>query len=201
MKLLLTSNGLHTENITKTLLNLINKPATEIKVQIMAVNNPDWDIKEYFNIDKQKLINAGVKAENIHENELGEKKPPNLDNVDIFLMLGGNAYHYVHFIRKHGFEAKIKDFLDAGGVYVGRSAGSTIMGPDADVKYWGSFTNDIGVSDVSGLGFVDFITVAHINAREKPERVVEFHRKTGKKMIYITDEQAILGIDGFYKII
>jgi hypothetical protein len=36
----------------------------------MAVNNPNWDIKEYFNMDKQKLISKGVKPEIIYENEL-----------------------------------------------------------------------------------------------------------------------------------
>ena len=111
MQLLLTSSGLSTENIIKTLFSLLNKPEKEIKVQIMAVNNPNWDIKEYFNMDKQKLISKGVKPEIIYENELGEKKPPNLQSIDVLLMLGGNTYHYMHYIRKHGFEAKIRDFF------------------------------------------------------------------------------------------
>lgn len=203
MQLLLTSSGLSTENIIKTLFSLLNKPEKEIKVQIMAVNNPNWDIKEYFNMDKQKLISKGVKPEIIYENELGEKKPPNLQSIDVLLMLGGNTYHYMHYIRKHGFEAKIRDFLDGGGVYVGRSAGSIIMGPDVEnVKHWSNFnTNDIGLNDTSGLGFVDFITIPHIDTMEEPQKVIEYHRKSGKKMIYLTDEQAVLFIDGFYKII
>ncbi|MBN1682658.1 Type 1 glutamine amidotransferase-like domain-containing protein, partial [Candidatus Bathyarchaeota archaeon] len=203
MKLLLTSKGLYTENIIKTLFNLLTKPAKETKVQIMGVkpNIPNFDMKAYFSEDNQKLILKGVKAENIYEHELGEENPPDLHNIDILLMLGGNEYHYIYNIRKHGFEAKIKDFLDRGGIYVGRSAGAIVMGPDVDIKLWSTFTNDIELQNTSGLGFVDFITVPHIDSRKEPEKVVEFHRKTGKKMIYLTDEQGILVIDGFYKII
>jgi hypothetical protein len=74
------------------------------------------------------------------------------------------------------------------------------MGPDIDVEEWADSTNDVGLTDTSGFGFVDFITVPHIKSYE-PEKMVDFHTKTGHKMIYLTDEQGILVLNDLYKII
>jgi hypothetical protein len=62
-------------------------------------------------------------------------------------------------------------------------------------------TNDVGLEDTSGFRFVDFVTVPHIDTRTEPEKVVDYHRKTGERMIYLTDEQGILVINDLYKII
>ena len=116
-------------------------------------------------------------------------------------MFGGNEYHYMSQIRKQGFDSEIKKFVEREGFYIGISAGSIIMGPDVDIEYWSSASNDIGLKDTTGFGFVDFITVPHIDTRIGPEKVLEFHKKTGKKMIYLTDKQGILVLDDHYKII
>ena len=76
------------------------------------------------------------------------------------------------------------------------------MGPDIDIEDWAVFsTNDIGLEDTSGFGFVDFITVPHIDAMKEPGKELEYHRKTGHRMIYLTDDQSILVLDDLYKII
>ena len=105
-------------------------------------------------------------------------------------------------IRKQGLYSEICDFVDRNGVYVGASGSSIIMGPTVEVEQWIRASNDVGLEDTSGFGYVDFITVPHVDSRrERGQKVVDFHASTGHKMMYITDKQVILVIDDMYKII
>lgn len=203
MKLLLTSSGLSTEIIEKTFQNLLSKPAKENKALIMGVNpkTPNFDMQGYIDRNKQMLTKQGLTPENIKSFELDGENPPNLDDIDVLFMLGGTEYYYMYWIRKHGLYSEIRKFIDNDGVYVGRSAGAIIMGPDVDIEYWSTSSNDIGLENTSGFGYVDFITVPHIGSRENPEKVLEYHKETGHKMVYLTNQQAIQVLDDTYKII
>jgi dipeptidase E len=203
MKLLFSSKGLNTEGIKKTFLTLLNKPPELVKVQIMGVNPglQGFDMNSYADEDRQELIKIGISPENIRFNEIDIEPPATLDDVDVILMLGGSEYRHMYHIKKQGLEQPIRDFVNRGGVYVGRSAGAVIMGPTVDIGYWAVFTDDVGLEDTSGFGFVDFITVPHIDTRKEPEKVLEFHKNTGHKMVYLTDEQGILVTNDTYKII
>ena len=209
MKLLLTSKGLNTETIREEFKHLLPKPMTHVNVQIFYVkpNIPNVDVDAYIHQDQQRLMQLGLPSEKIREFDLSEDNPPTLDDVDVVVMLGGNEYHYMYHIRRLGYTSAIVNYVTSDKIYVGRSAGAIIMGPDIDIEEWAGFsTNDIGLGDTSGLGIVDFITVPHIDAYEDTKlltraRVLEFHKKTGHKMIYLTDEQGILVINDLYKII
>lgn len=203
MKLLLTSKGLNTKKILEEFKNLLTKPMTHVNIQIFYVkpNILNFDMKAYINQDKQRIMQLGISSDNIREFDLSEDNPPSLDDVDVVLMLGGIEYHYMYHIRRLGYASEIIKYVNSDKLYVGRSAGAIIMGPDIDIEEWAIFsTNDIGLEDTSGFGFVDFITVPHIDSID-PENVLEFHKKTGHKMIYLTDEQGILVINGLYKVI
>ena len=124
-----------------------------------------------------------------------------MSGIDVVLMFGGNEYHYMHHIRRLGLVSKIKEFVDRDGFYIGISAGSIIMGPDVNMEHWSMASNDIGLEDTSGFGYVDFTTVPHIDTRADPEKVLEFHKETGKKLIYLTDKQGVLVTENGYRII
>jgi hypothetical protein len=56
--------------------------------------------------------------------------------------------------------------------------------------------------DKSGFGYVDFITVPHVDSMsDRAQKVFDFHKLTDHKMMYITDNQGILVVDDMYKII
>ncbi len=212
MKLLLTSKGLNTKKILEEFKNLLTKPMTYVNVQIFYVkpNIPNFDMDAYINQDKQRIIQLGVSSDDIREFDLSGDNPPNLDDVDVVLVLGGASYHYMYHIRRLGYTSAIIKYVNSDKIYVGRSAGAVIMGPDIDVKeYLPPSTiamfkvkpwTDVELEDTSGFGVVDFITVPHIDSYEDT-KVLEFHKKTGHKMIYLTDEQGILVINDLYKII
>ena len=155
----------------------------------------------YINRNIQMLAKQGLKKKNIDSFKLDSKNPPSLDDIDILYVLGGNEYRHMKWIRKHDLTPKIRKHIENNGVYVARSAGAIIMSPTIDIKDWSMFENDVGLEDTSGFGYVDFIIVPHIDWRDNIGDVVEFHKKTGHKMIYLTDQQAVLVRDDTYKII
>jgi len=156
---------------------------------------------ELMNMVTNTFIQLGAKPENIEKHDLYKETPPNIQDKDVIFMWGGNENHYINRIRKLGLESELHEFIEGNGVYVGVSAGAIIMGPTVDIEYWSNASNDIGLVDKFGLGFVDFIVVPHVDTRDSPERVIEFHKQTGYKMIYLTDKQGILVKDNMYKII
>lgn len=209
MKLLFTSKGLNTKQIRDEFKTLVTKSMTHVNVQLFYIklNSPqftrrfptfDWDA--YIHQDKQQISQLGISPDNIREFDLSQDNPPTLDDIDVVMVLGGSSYHYMHHIRRLGYMSEMINYVNSDKIYVGRSAGAQIMGPDIDVEDWAGSTNDIGLQDTSGFGCVDFITVPHIESYE-PTKMLEFHKKTGHKMIYLTDQQGILVLNDLYKII
>jgi len=193
--------GLNTERLQKEFSSLLIKPVKNVKVQIIFIEFKSPHFNKLMEGVRQTFIKLGISPDNISEFDLYSENPPSLSNIDVVLMFGGNEYHYMSQIRKHGLYSEIRKFVERDGVYIGISAGAIIMGPDVDIEYWSTASNDVGLEDTSGFGFVDFITVPHVDTRKEAEKVLEFHKKTGHKMIYLTDEQGILVLDDLYKIV
>jgi dipeptidase E len=170
-------------------------------VQVLYVGFEHHDFDSWIQAVRQRLIEIGINPENIRLFDLRDDKPPSLNDVDVVLMFGGNEYHYVYHIRRLSLVSAIKEFVDSECLYIGISAGSIIMGPDVNMEHWSMASNDIGLEDTSGFGYVDFITVPHIDTRADPEKVLEFHKETGKKLIYLTDKQGVLVTENWYRII
>jgi dipeptidase E len=202
MKLLLTSGGLSTSDIEKAFLQLLIKPPEENQAIIMGVRNTaDQDFDGYIQRNVQMLVKQGLKGQNIQSYRLDNPNPPSLDDTDVLLVLGGNEYRYMKWIREQGLYSDICKLIERDGVYVGRSAGSIIMGPTVDLDYWSAASNDVGLEDLAGFGFVDFVTVSHVDSFDRAVKVREFHKETEHKMVYLTNQQAVLVIDDMYRII
>jgi len=194
--------GLSTESLLKECGKLLTKPTNEIRALIMYIEYPSPPFNIHMNLAKQCFSDLGILVENIQTFDLYADNPPSLRDVDLMLVFGGNEYRYMDQIRKQGMYSDIRDFVDRNGVYIGISASSIIMGPTVDVEKWSRASNDVGLKDKSGFGYVDFITVPHVDSiSERGQKVVDFHKSTGHKMMYITNKQGILVLDDMYKII
>jgi len=204
MKLLLTSAGLSTKSLEDTFLNLLNKPPNENRAIIMGVDPgiSDFDMDAYIEKNVHMLIKQGLLEKNIDIYKLDDDNPLPLEDNDVLWMLGGNSYRHMYHIKKQGIEQRIRDYVMNEGLYVGRSAGAIIMGPTVDIESCFGFPNDIGLVDTSGFGYVDFITAPHVDTMSKRiPQVADFHKNTGHKIVYLTDQQGILVIDDMYKIV
>jgi len=206
MKLLLTSFGLSTENIKQAFIEQLPKPIEENTVLIIFLDVSIEFHQKYIKQEIQTLIELGILEDNISVYFLNEDNPPKLNDVDVLCMGGGNTYRYMKKLREQELVPRIRSFIENDGFYIGASAGGVIMSPEIDVFLCQS-TNDVDLDDLSTFGFVDFYIVPHWGYTDNPKRVnmqrnVESYAKdTGKNIIPLTDQQAILVQNKEYKII
>ncbi len=194
-KLLLTSAGITNSKIAKAFFGLVGKPASEVNVLFIPtaarMNKDPWWVRE----SKKQLIDLGVK--HIVDFEIRKVSWNEVKDFDVMYMCGGNTYFLMKCIREANFDKIIKKFLDAGKVYVGNSAGSIVMGPDIEIAKIGKSgdKNVYGVTDSTGMNFVDVAIHPHVDERER--KIAEEFGKTVKYRVKpLTDEQAILFLDG-----
>jgi dipeptidase E len=95
--------------------------------------------------------------------------------------------------RKRGLHAILEQYLAKGGVLIGASAGSIMCTPSIELAKFGD-ENEVGMTDFSGFGFVDFEFHPHFTGeQEERERLVEYQR-THKREIYTCKDDAGLHI-------
>jgi peptidase E len=115
---------------------------------------------------------------------------------DVIYVSGGNTFAILDRMKKTGFFDFVKKAVGEETIYAGISAGSVIAGKSIEIAGWGSEgdENEIGLTDLSGLGFTDIAIYPHFWDEEK-EEVDQFKKKAGYPVIEITDDQAVY-IDG-----
>jgi peptidase E len=192
--------GLTTDKLQETLRELLTKPVKDNKVLLIALSWGSEDYSKYLEEAKQRFIRTGFQRKNIVAYDLSTDNPPNINEVDVLMIYGGNHFHYMKRFRETGIVQDIRDFIEGYGVYIGVSGGSVLMSPDLDEGLSMS-VNDVGLEDLSGFGYVDFYIVSHWDWREDKMKMLTYSWKTGKRIIPLTDQQGILVINDTCKII
>lgn len=200
MKLLLTSAGFENPKIGEKFLELVCKPASEIKVLfIPTAARTDGELF-YANKSKEELIGLGIPEENIINFDLDRKlTDEEQNNIDAIYVCGGNTFYLLHKVRESGFGEVIKKLTGKGVVYVGASAGSMILGPDIGLTAEPD-QNDINLRDTAGLNLVDVAISPHY-LKEEEKMIEEWGNKADYKILPLTDNQALLATEGRTKII
>ncbi len=57
----------------------------------------------------------------------------NLDDYDAVFVGGGNTFRLLDFVKRHGLDKKLRDFMFRGNPVYGGSAGAIIMGADINI--------------------------------------------------------------------
>lgn len=195
MKLLLTSTGFASQSIGDKFLELAGKKAGQAKVVLVPTAARTKEELGYVQESKQELLDLGILPENIGVLELDKPvSPSEVDGFDAMYVCGGNTFYIMQKVRENGFDQAIKKFVADGKLYFGVSAGSILVCPDISIAGpWDE--NDVGLKDMSGLGLVDFIVSPHYVPEEK-EMVDGFAEKLKHEIIRLTDDQALLVVDG-----
>lgn len=176
MKLVLCSEGFHTQNTVDACVQLADKAQSEIKVAIInegyAVEKGDkrW-VLDNLN-DVAKNFPAELDMVNLLALPIDEIKQRILDK-DVIFVAGGNTDYLMHVFEKSGF-AKILPELLQTKVYVGSSAGSMILGKrvssDAYREIYGE-EDDFGVREY--MTIVDFAIKPHMHSPHFPNNTPE----------------------------
>ncbi len=80
---------------------------------------------------------------------------------DAIHLTGGNTYYFLHWLRKRGMLAPLRQYVARDGVLIGVSAGAILMTPDiATAALCGDEPLE-GETDIAALHLVDFAFVPH----------------------------------------
>lgn len=114
-----------------------------------------------------------------------------LAQADIVYIAGGNTFYLLQQLRDSGFGQLLIDFVNAGGLYAGVSAGALVAGTDIrPVETMDEPDKAPGLASTEALGFVSIVPIPHSNDK----RVNALTSKYGKnyQLVYMTDDQAIV---------
>lgn len=128
MNVMLTSCGLETKKIETVFLDMLPKAPSEIRAVFIptAANSPD--AIEVLPKCLNDLLRCGIKRENIFVYDLYDAIEENIcETYDVIYLCGGSTSYLLRRINERGFQKQIADFIAAGGVILGVSAGSLIF--------------------------------------------------------------------------
>ena len=199
-KLLLTSTGLANQNITNQFLQIIDKPVSQTKIIFVpTASRTDEELKSVQE-SKKELLDLGIPKNNIKTLNLDKSVSfQEVEDFDVIYVCGGNTFYLLKKVRETGFDKVIIEFAKTDKIYFGVSAGSILVCPNIDIA--SPFDeNDINLTDLTGLNLTDVIVSPHYKNEEKTI-IDDFKKKSQYKVVPLTDEQALLVIDGETKIV
>ena len=121
-------------------------------------------------------------------------------DYDVIYVCGGDIRPLLYLIEKTDFKAYIEKFLKNGGIYIGNSSGSVIVGNDTKFL----FKLKMGHSKspeyesvpeyTTGLGLVDINILPHANCFELDfvKKCKDYERINDIKFRYLNDDEYIL---------
>ncbi len=198
-RLLLTSQASAVLDVLKELLPISSK---KLKVGFIPTAANPYPDKPWMEKDKQKLAELGLEVFDVDINNKSKEELRNLlKNIDILFVAGGNTFYLLEKVRTSGFDEVAKELIDKGVLYIGSSAGSCLTGPTIETSSWkNQDKNIVGLKDLTGLNLVPFLIFPHFK-NEWQKTVEENSKKTSFPVVALTDQQAVLCIDGKCKIV
>ena len=187
--ILLTSTGLSNSNIKNEFIKLVkdyNK-----SVAIITTANTEKENGKYIQLAYDDFLNIGFNKIDFIDFE--RQEDINLSSYDIFYVAGGNTFKLLKYSRLANFNNDIANLLQRGGIYIGVSAGSIILGPSIAIAGCGydPDVNDVYLKDLRGFNFVDYQIYPHYNDKSESS-IKEFENKYNTSVVRLSNDQAIL---------
>ena len=212
MKLLLTSTGITNKSIENGLKQLLNKDDfNNIKMLFCttASNYQGGRMNEWLIENLIYLNNLGFEIDVCDLNGIDKEKIINrFEWADVFFFEGGNTQWLREVIKKSGLESNLKDLLKTR-VWVGASAGSSVLCPTVCNSCHDLFDEKIEDLPKDGLNLVDFQFVPHLNNELFPKINIDNLKnvsrqltfKDGKKVYIVDDDGAVIVDDNEIRIV
>lgn len=216
MKLLLTSNGLENDGIYNALIELVGKPAGEIKVVFVpTAANPETGDKSWLVEHYQKFYDRRFAEFAIVDIAVVGKDIwlPELTNADVICMGGGDQQYLAEKLTETGVAAELPSLLTTR-VYMGISAGSMVAGqfmpldvlkivyhyyPDSFFSEWNPHLL------AEPLKLVPIVFIPHMNSphfqRIKEETILPLKGKISVPTYALEDQAALKVIDGTIEVV
>jgi dipeptidase E len=204
VKLLLTDSGVRNESILAALVDLLGKPVAEASALCIPTAGYGGPYGEpggpwRFTSGKSSSPMTGLGWKSVGVLELTAL--PGIDKerwvswvreADALLVNGGDPLYLCHWMRESGLAGLFPSLHDT--VYVGLSAGSTVLTPRTGYEFvdW-----QPPAGDDSMLGVVDFCIFPHLDLPDRPDKsLAEAERWAAriKGPAYATDAQTAIKV-------
>ena len=212
MKLLLTDSGVRNASILAALVDLLGKPIAEARALCIPTagyggpyGDPDGPWRFISGRSADPMTELGWKS----VGALELTALPSIDKerwgswvreADALLVNGGDPLYLCHWMRESGLADLFPSLHDT--VYVGLSAGSTVLTPRTGYEFadWWYPSGDDSL-----LGVVDFCIFPHLDLPDRPDKsLAEAERWAAriKGPAYATDAQTAIKVtDGSVEVI
>ena len=177
MKLLLTDSGVRNASILAALVDLLGKPVAEVSALCIPTagyggpyGDPEGPWRFISGRSGDPMTELGWKSVGVLE----LTALPGIDKerwvswvreADVLLVNGGDPVYLCHWMRESGLAGLLPSLRDT--VYVGLSAGSTVLTPQTGYEFadWWYPSGDDSL-----LGVVDFCLFPHLGLPDRPGR-------------------------------
>lgn len=126
-------------------------------------------------------------------------------SVDVLCMEGGDTGYLLKKIQETDATEIVRAAIAHGVVYIGSSAGSMVTTPSIELTSEKEYLDSMGITDYTGMGFVDFHVFVHIQREKYAPRVrawaAHIENMHGEKVIPLQDNQYVEVIDDLYRIV
>ena len=121
MKFLLTSGGIQNKSLEQALLDLTERPFSELNIAVIPTAiNPSAGNKDWYIQDLVKCQELGFKQVDVVDISALPKTKwlPRLEEADVFYVEGGDTYHLMYWVNKSGLKDLLPEMLKTK-IYIG----------------------------------------------------------------------------------
>ena len=190
--ILLTSQGFYSERTKPILKSMIadKEEGGEIRAALITTASDQREHCPYNIKDRETLLDMGCSQ--VDFIDLETRANFDSSSYSLIYVCGGNTFRLLQGMRKSSFRESLEKFLDDGGIYVGVSAGSLVLGPSIELADWFTDENNVvGLSDFTGLNTVPVTVFPHYSDQAEAQ-IVDFERTHSVKVTRLTDSQVLV---------
>lgn len=187
--IILTSQGFSNQAITDKFMGFIPNPK-DTKVAMVTTAARDKENNKWVIIAKDQFLKMGFGTVDFIDIESNPES--DFSTYGVVYVCGGNTFNLAHFSRKANLKKSIEELLARGGIYIGLSASSLIVGPSIELANEVTpDVNEIGVTDFTGFGIIPQIIYPHYDPAIETD-LQNFESKHNVKVQRLTNDQALI---------
>ena len=187
--LLLTAAGFLNPRVGEVASKIISNLVTP-KAVVVTTAASERENNKYAKLAKEQLGAMNIKT--VDFIDIGTEGSGKIPNYDIIYVCGGNTFALLQAAQRSDFKNAVLSVLNKGGVYIGVSAGSLIVGPSVKIaSEVAPDRNKVNLSDYNSLNLVSVIIFPHYEVQYEDE-LRSFEEREGVRIIRLNNMQALL---------
>ncbi len=192
--LLLSSSSFLENDFSK----ILGKPLKDYKIAHIITASKGKEITDFSYLDRTRDI---LNKQNCYfrDIDISGKTQVGLRSIlkkfDGVFVNGGSSLHLLKCMRESGFNKLIRELLPHGFLYIGASAGSSVVGPS--IEFNSHLPEGISKEELVGLKLVPFLIKSHYTDEKRLECIKKLQR-IKYPVKFLRDGQGILVEDDKY---